>query len=476
MSEPLLIPVVLCGGAGTRLWPASRASLPKPYLRLHDGSTLLERTLTRAEVVALPHAPLYTVTAAGQAHLVRKAYNALGLAERARLLLEPQGRNTAPAIALAAHAIRREYGDETLMLVLAADHLIEDVAGFAAAVANAKALAAAGELVTFAVKPTRAETGYGYLKLGAPLGDHGWRLDAFVEKPDRVRAEQFVAAGGYGWNSGMFCFAAGRFLATLEKVAPQLAAQIDLLAAAATGSETTLSYSAADFALLPSISVDYAVMEKAPQVAAVDAAFDWSDIGSWDALAALTPADGDGNRQVGAALQVASRNTFVHSHGRLVTTVGVSDLLIVDTDDAVLVTHRERAQDVKQLVDELNARADPRAHTHLTVHRPWGHYTVLEDRDDCKVKRLVVDPGQVLSLQMHHRRSEHWTVVAGTATVTIGDETFDLECGRHCHIPVQTKHRLANQGTDPLAVIEVQVGDYFGEDDIVRFEDRYGRV
>ena len=474
----MLVPVILSGGAGTRLWPVSRQAYPKPFMALADGETLLAKTLLRALRVATPAAPVLTVTGRDYYVLTRDAYAARAeTAGRALpFLLEPVGRNTAPAVLAAALLVQARHGDAATLLVLPADHLIRDLDGFAAAVGQARALAAAGHLVTFGIHPTQPETGFGYIRRGDPLGGGGFAVRAFVEKPDLERAQAYVDSGEYYWNSGMFCFGAGALLAAAAEHAPDLLAGARAcLAALADDGRTTLELPVEAFAALPDISIDYAIMEKAGRVAVVPGSFDWSDIGSWKAISEMDTPDAAGNRLRGAAYVVDAENCYVDAGKRLVAAVGVRDLVIVDTGDAVLVSDREHAQQVKRVVEQLRAEQHEAATYHQTVHRPWGSYTVLEDAPDCKVKRLVVRPGQVLSLQFHHRRSEHWTVVHGTAKVRVGEEEFLLERNQSTYIPMGTRHRLENPTDQDIALIEVQCGDYFGEDDIVRLEDVYGR-
>jgi len=475
----MLIPVILSGGAGTRLWPVSRSAYPKPFMRLADGESLLYKTLDRALAVA-DDGHVLTVTGRDYYFLTRDEYAAHPRAKLDRLpfLLEPAGRNTAPAILLAAQYAVSHISPEAVLLVLPADHLIRELDRFAADVQRARALAEDGWLATFGIVPTHAETGFGYIRVGASIdGRDGSEVAAFVEKPRREVAEAYLAAGDHLWNSGMFCFRADALLAAAAQTCPDVLAAAQACQAASMNFESPVEYAREAFLAQPDISIDYAVMEHAPRRAVVPATFDWSDIGSWKAVSELeTETDEQGNRVRGQAILIESANCYIQSDKRMVAAVGVHDLVIVDTDDAVLVADKDRAQQVKLVVDRLRAAKHDAAAFHQTVHRPWGSYTVLEDADDCKVKRLVVKPGHVLSLQKHHRRSEHWTVVAGTAKVRVGDNEFLLQANQSTYIPIDTLHRLENPTDEDIHLIEVQCGDYFGEDDIVRLEDRYGRA
>ena len=477
----MLIPVILSGGAGTRLWPVSRSAYPKPFMRMADGESLLYKTLTRALRVA-SEGNVLTVTGRDFYFLNRDEYARHPDADidRMRFLLEPAGRNTAPAIVLAALHVREHFGAEASLLILPADHLISDVEAFVADVARAQALAQDGWLVTFGIPPQHPDTGFGYIKQGAQIGKSGQReIEAFVEKPNLERAKEYLASGGYVWNSGMFCFRSDALLEVAAQTCPDVLAAAQACHASARAHESPVEYDKDKFTAQPDISIDYAVMERAQRRAVVAAGFDWSDIGSWKAISEIpstTEPDASGNRVFGKAVIVGSENCYIQSDKRVVAAVGVKDLVIIDTGDAVLVSDREHAQQVKQVVEQLRDDGHSSTRHHQTVHRPWGSYTVLEDESDCKVKRLTVKPGEVLSLQLHHRRSEHWTVVQGIAKVRIGDEEFLLNRNESCYIPVETLHRLENPTEADVHLIEVQCGDYFGEDDIVRLEDRYGRV
>ena len=473
----MLIPVILSGGAGTRLWPVSREAHPKPFIVLPDGQSLLQKTLLRA--AALKPDSILTITNRDYFFITRDAYAEMALAPGISLdyLLEPEGRNTAPAIAAGALRLREQFGDAATMLVLPSDHLIRDFAAFAEAVQDARELAEQGYLVTFGITPAAAETGFGYIEAdqARKLGGAGLSVRRFVEKPSREKAEEYLASGRYYWNSGMFCFRAGDFLSELARCAPAVSDAVAAAWQATPRTQTPVAIDAESFARIADISVDYAVMEKAERVAVVPGGFDWSDIGSWQALGDLVPADAAGNRVQGEAVLVDSKDCFVRSEDRLVATLGVQDLLVVDTPDALLVADRGRAQDVKSIVQRLKASGHESARLHRTVHRPWGTYTVLEEGPRFKIKRIVVRPGASLSLQYHHRRSEHWVVVSGTATVVNGEHEITLGTDQSSYIPAGTAHRLANPGQVDCVMIEVQSGDYLGEDDIVRLDDHYGR-
>jgi len=476
-TQQPLIPVILSGGAGTRLWPVSRRAHPKPFMELVDGETLAEKTLLRAKAVA-GDAPVITVTSRDYYFYTRDLY--AGIENNTgdeRFLLEPMGRNTAPAIALAALCVRDTVHEDASLLVMPADHLIADIQNFEASVKEAFQLSNEGFLVTFGIYPTHAETGYGYIRQGEALTTKsGYRVAEFVEKPNEATAMKYLESGEYHWNSGMFCFRASTFLESLKRYAPDVYQAVNRVWEATDKSQSPIEFPAELFSECPSISVDYAVMERADNTAVVASDFGWSDIGSWKAISELYESDKAGNRIKGKAVLVGSTDCFVQGGDRVIAAVGVKNLIIVDTGDAVLVADRHQAQDVKEVVAQLSELKHEAVNFHKTVHRPWGSYTILEDAADCKVKRLVVKPGQVLSLQRHHRRAEHWTVVRGTAKVRLGDDEFLLKANQSTFVPVETLHRLENPGDEDIHLIEVQTGNYFGEDDIERLEDIYGRI
>lgn len=479
-----LIPVILSGGAGTRLWPVSREGHPKPFMKLVDGNTLLGKTYRRA--LQLPYllkengvGKVITVTNRDYYFMSQDELKSSGGA--GSFILEPFGRNTAPAVALAAHRVNSLFGPDALMLVLSADHLIQDENAFAHAVSQAVSLASAPNprLVTFGIVPTAPETGFGYLQAGAAL-DTGFSVQKFVEKPDLEKAKAYLDEGGYYWNSGMFCFSAGLFLGELAKHSPEISVACDRCwqEMERTGeSRLKMSEIPEDlFRQVPDLSIDYAVMERSNCVAMVPADIGWNDIGSWNAIRDLVEPDRQNNRALGDAIFVNASNTFVQSEDRLVAAVGVNNLMIIDTPDALLVASPESSQDVKTVVGLLKKADHNTFKLHKTVSRPWGTYTVLEDGPGFKIKRIEVKPAARLSLQMHHHRSEHWIVVKGEAIVVNGEVELLIKANESTYIPAGHKHRLENRTDQDLVMIEVQCGEYLGEDDIVRFEDNYGRV
>ena len=471
-----IIPIILSGGAGTRLWPISRRMHPKPFMEV-AGKPLLAHALERAALVA---DEALIVTNQDHYFLTENLLKETLSAPKISYLLEPKGRNTAPAIALAVRHIQKAYGDGAVCLVLAADHLISDDAAFEKAVGQASDQAQDGNLVVFGVRPTAPETGYGYLEVAAAV-DGPQALKSFVEKPDRATAEQYLAEGRYYWNSGMFCFSAGVMAANMATHSSDVWAASEAAFAEAQEEASVTRFQEDSFIAQPDISIDYAVMEKAENIAMVPAGFGWSDVGSWEAVAQAHEADADGNSAVGADKTqfVETRNTHIEStsHTEKVTAaIGVENLVIIDTPDALLVADRAKSQDVKLVVEALKVAADNEL-TELpaTVHRPWGTYAALKQEDGYQVKRITVKPGQKLSLQYHNKRAEHLVVTQGQAIVQVGDEEFETGPGEYRYIPLGEKHRLTNIGDTELVLVEVQVGSYLGEDDIVRLEDIYGR-
>jgi len=467
----MLYPIIMAGGAGSRLWPLSRQLNPKQFLPLADNQlTMLQATLQRLQGLTT-HAPKLICNEQHR-FLAAEQLRQVGLPQ-GNILLEPVGRNTAPAIALAALQAVEEEGDP-LLLVLAADHLIQDIEAFQASITDALPLADSGKLVTFGIVPTHPETGYGYIQCGDGLVG-GYSVARFVEKPDMATARSYLDTGGYLWNSGMFLFRAGRYLQELERFRP------DILVAckdALLGGSQDMYFTRVDhdaFSSCPEDSIDYAVMERTADAAVVPLRAGWSDIGSWSTLWEVSPKDSEGNVLRGDVLAQDSRNTFVHADSRLVATVGVDDLVVVETKDAVLVAHKDHVQDVKRVVERLKSDGRSEHINHREVYRPWGCYDSIDNGDRFQAKRIVVNPGAKLSVQMHHHRAEHWIVVSGTAQVTNGEKTYLVTENQSTYIPVGQTHALENPGVIPLELIEVQSGSYLGEDDIVRFEDRYGR-
>lgn len=504
-----LFPVILCGGSGVRLWPLSRTSYPKQFMNI-EGRTLFGDTLRRALGVQASG-----VQASGLG-LAQKAYGKAGADNKildacpiilcneeqrflaaaalqaegvsSHIILEPAGRNTAPAIALAALAAldslgavdntdaraANAEGQDPLLLVLPSDHQVEPLAEFNRAVEQAIGCAKAGYLVTFGVTPTRPETGYGYIKQGKALAQ-GFEVSRFVEKPQMAAAKDMLQEGGFFWNSGMFLFKASVYLQELKKFAPDIYRQCELAWQGRSLDFDFIRPEPEAFLASAANSIDYAVMEQTSLAAMVPLAANWSDLGSWEAFYGLEPKDACHNVRLGDVVALESQGCYLHSTGRLLAALGVNDLLVVETADAVLVAPRGRSQDVKKIVEQLAASSRPEKDEHLRVWRPWGSYEVLAQGPAFKVKRIIVNPGAGLSLQLHHKRAEHWVVVSGRARVTVDGRVFDLEVDQSTYIPIGAVHRLENVTQEPLEIIEVQSGSYLGEDDIVRLEDTYGR-
>jgi mannose-1-phosphate guanylyltransferase/mannose-6-phosphate isomerase len=477
VSSSNLVPVILCGGTGTRLWPLSRATYPKQYWPLAGSGehTLLQQTQLRLE--GLPGlAPPLLVCNEEHRFIVAEQLRQIAV-EPAAILLEPMGRNTAPAVAIATLQATAQ-GDDPLLLVLAADHVIRDAPAFQATVRAGLAAAEAGQLVTFGIVPTAPETGYGYIEAAAVLREGSLEpvpIARFVEKPDRATAEQFLATGRFTWNSGMFLFRASAMLAELERLAPEV---VNACRAALEHDSADLDFLRLEreaFARCPSVAIDVAVMEKTDRGAVLPLAAGWSDVGSWSALWDTADHDSDGNVLRGRVISQGSRNCYLRSEHRLVVGLGVDDLVVVETDDVVLVAHRDRAQEVKAIVGRLEAEGASESKAHRRIYRPWGSYDGITEGDRWQVKKIVVNPGASLSLQMHHHRAEHWIVVRGTASVEKDGVEELVGENESTYIPLGCRHRLTNRGKIPVELIEVQSGPYLGEDDIVRFEDRYGR-
>jgi len=470
-----LIPTILCGGAGSRLWPVSRELHPKPFIHVADGQSLLQKTFLRGaqlpgvkEILTVTNRELFFKTT----DEYRETHQT-GLS--LSYILEPFGRNTAAAIIAAALQIKAMYADEeALMLVLPADHLITDQIAFARAIAEATKLAQQGKLVTFGIQPTSPETGYGYIEA------EGNKVLRFVEKPSLEKAQEYLDSGRFFWNSGMFCFNVKTLLQEVELHCPEIfvATQACIQCSeTATGKDfIQLELNAETFSAVPEDSIDYALIEKSQQVAVVPCQIGWSDIGSWSALGELVESDSNGNRIEGEALLHEVANCYIRGKDRLIAAVGIEDLFIIDTADALLVADKARAQDIKAIYSQLKKQGHEAHKVHRTVHRPWGTYTVLEEGARFKIKRIEVKPGASLSLQMHYHRNEHWIVVSGVAKVINGDKEIIVNTNESTYVPAGHKHRLENPGLTNLVMIEVQSGEYMGEDDIVRFEDVYGRV
>ncbi|WP_352109447.1 mannose-1-phosphate guanylyltransferase/mannose-6-phosphate isomerase [Glaciecola sp. XM2] len=465
-------PIVLAGGTGSRLWPKSRAALPKQFLSLTSERTMLQDTILRLhqDMVENPMVICnedHRFLAAEQLHRANIEHDGI--------LLEPAGRNTAPAIALAA-MLSQKSDDDPILLVLAADHLIDDDAAFAKAIEQAQALAQNDKLVTFGIVPTEAHTGYGYIKAGEAVGE-GNSVEEFVEKPDTQTAQRYVDSGQYFWNSGMFMFKASVYLRELEQHRPDIYAACKAAVSAPQRDLSFVRIDAEAFKKCPDESVDYAVMEKTKAACMVSLDAGWNDVGSWSSLwETSNKKDASGNVAIGDVMLEGVNNSYINSEQRLVSVIGLDDVVVVETKDAVLVANRNKVQDIKKVVNALKSEQRPEFEFHREVFRPWGSYDSIDSGERHQVKRITVKPGEKLSVQMHHHRAEHWIVVSGTASVTIGEETHLVTENESVYIPVGEVHALENPGKIPLHLIEVQSGSYLGEDDIVRFSDRYGRT
>ena len=468
-----MIPVILSGGSGTRLWPLSRQLNPKQFLHLADPDlSMLQATIKRLEGLDVK-SPL-VICNEQHRFLAAEQLRKMG-SGAAKILLEPVGRNTAPAIALAALQAVTDASDP-ILLVLAADHFIQDIAAFQSSILSALTLAEKGKLVTFGIPPTRAETGYGYLEIGDVEGGLGYIVKHFVEKPDSVTAEKYLTSKRHYWNSGIFMFRASRYLEELQIFRPDILAACKNAISLGSSDLNFTRVDSAAFAACPDESIDYAVMEKTTDAVMVPLNAGWSDIGSWSALSDVCKKDESGNVFKGDVISECTTNTYINSNNRLVATLGVDDLVIIETKDAVLVAHKDRVQEVKKIVERLKSDARSEHSAHREVYRPWGMYDSIDNGHRYQVKRITVEPGAKLSVQMHHHRAEHWIVVSGTAKVTNGDKSYLVTENQSTYIPIGQIHALENPGIIPLELIEVQSGSYLGEDDIVRFEDKYGRV
>jgi mannose-1-phosphate guanylyltransferase len=473
----MIHPVIMAGGTGSRLWPLSRQLNPKQFLRLTDDhQSMLQLTVARLD--GLESADPLLICNEEHRFLAAEQMRQSGY-EDARIILEPCGRNTAPAIALAALQLAKATGegaDDPLMLVLAADHLIQDVPAFQNGITRAVPLAKEGKLVTFGIVPGHAETGYGYIQRGPELAEGSYRVNRFVEKPDQKTADEYLSSGDYLWNSGMFMFGARQYLAELEKHRPDILA---ICQAAFDGASEDLHFTRINesiFAECPEDSVDYAVMEKTDNAAVVSLDAGWSDIGSWSALWDVSDKDQNDNTFTGDVIAQDTERTLVRADSRLVATVGVKDLVIIETKDALLVAHKDKVQDVKKVVERIKGDGRHEHMNHREVYRPWGVYDSIDNGNRYQVKRITVKPGAKLSVQMHHHRAEHWIVVSGTARVTNGEKTYLVTENQSTYIPIGQVHSLENPGVINLELIEVQSGSYLGEDDIVRLKDMYGRT
>ncbi len=470
----MIIPVILAGGSGTRLWPMSRQHYPKQLLKLFGDRTMLQQTLLRLEGVADLASPI-VVCNEEHRFMVAEQLHEIGLS-KSSIILEPVARNTAPALALAAiHA--QALAENPILLVLSADHMIKDVPAFHSALSQAVEAAQAGHLATFGVNPTRPETGYGYIKakLDRSSSTNFYPVEQFVEKPDLLTAEKYLAEGCYYWNSGMFVFQTESFLRELEKHSPDVVAAAEQAKISSVQDLDFIRVNREAFSQAPNISIDYALMEKSKNVVCVPFSAGWSDVGDWKSFWDLSEKDASGNSLIGDSIDIGSTNTLVFSQDKLVATLGVNNLMIVNTPDAVLVADQSQAQQVKSLITQIEKQKRSEHLQHREIYRPWGCYDAIDTGDRYQVNRIRVKPGGSLSLQVHHHRAEHWIVVKGTALVQKGEETLLLSENESTYIPVGTRHRLSNPGKIPLELIEVQSGPYLKDDDVVRYEDSYGR-
>jgi len=466
-----MIPVILSGGSGTRLWPLSRGQYPKQFLPLVSSHTMVQETILRVRAVPGLKAPIAVCNEDHRFMMAEQLWE-IGIKPSA-IILEPVGKNTAPAVAMAALSAESE---EEVLLVLPADHVIADTAAFHRSIMQAATLAEQGFLVTFGIVPAEPETGYGYIKRDAVQHGDAFKVASFVEKPDLETARRYLQNGDYFWNSGMFAFTAGSFLRELEKFNPQM---LSVCRQALKAAKVDMDFTRLDkaiFSSCPADSIDYAIMEKTDKAVVIPLDAGWNDVGSWSALWDVTEKDASGNAISGDVMAVDTRNSYIYAENKLVTVIGLDHLIVVETKDAVMIADKNRVQEVKQIVDQLKKLKRSEAETHKKVYRPWGHYDSVDDGERHQTKRIVVKPGAKLSVQKHHHRAEHWVVVKGTAMVTKGDEKLLITENESIYIPLGVVHCLENPGVIPLEIVEVQSGSYLGEDDIVRFDDQYGRV
>ena len=463
-----IIPIILSGGVGSRLWPVSRSQRPKPFMWLEEEGSLLERTFDRLRTLS----PKCIISVTNKEYQYATSHIANNSNFKHHMILEPFGRNTAGAVSIAAKYVAEHFGSDAIMVVLPSDHIIKDVNIFTQTIKSAIEIAQNDKLVTLGITPTKPHTGYGYIQSGNPING-GFDVQKFVEKPDLTTAQSYLDAGGYFWNAGMFVFTAGNYQNAILKHAPKIAEITQTI----NTSDNDILIDENKFANMPDISIDYAVMEHANNVAVVPALFDWNDLGAWDSVSETLPTDKNGNSVKGQTYMFDTKNTTVFSTSdeKVVTTVGIDNMTIVETRDAVLIADNNKLQDVKDVVNHLNNLNHDVTRVHRTEYRPWGTFTILDEGEDYKTKQILVYPHQKLSLQSHKYRSEHWIVVSGQATVINGDEVITLNTNQSTYIPQGNKHRLANNTDEPVIIIEVQTGTYFGEDDIVRYDDTYER-
>ncbi|WP_237057204.1 mannose-1-phosphate guanylyltransferase/mannose-6-phosphate isomerase [Microbulbifer sediminum] len=472
----MILPVIMAGGSGSRLWPLSRQLYPKQFLSLFSEQTMLQETCARLS--GLEHLPPLLVCGEEHRFMVAEQLRAIDQSHHG-IVLEPAGRNTAPAVALAALHSLASVGGDPLLLVLAADHVIRDIPAFQNAINTALPSAEHGQLVTFGIVPTGPETGYGYIRRAAgktPASGAAFPVEEFVEKPDRKTAQGYLRRGDFLWNSGMFLFRARRYIEELRTHRPDILAACERAMDASSVDVDFVRPDRSAFIECPDESIDYAVMEKTRDAMVVPMDCGWSDVGSWSALWEVSDKDEEGNTAKGDVIIEDSRNCFIQSDGKLIAAIGLDNVVLVESDDAIMVAAKDHVQDVKKVVERLKAEKRPEARVHRKVYRPWGFYDSVDSGDRFQVKRIVVNPGAQLSLQMHHHRAEHWVVVSGTARVTCGKKELLLTENQSTYIPLGVRHRLENPGTIPLELIEVQSGSYLGEDDIVRFADKYSRT